>query len=108
MCRFFWSRDLFISQGHGLYIKYVNHDLTVMMLNILKCSYPYAKAVVVILYEKPVIPCHRKYRQSDYRRAVIFNSIYVHSPIMRWVFVTLISSAVAFSMAYGTTETSRR
>lgn len=52
MCRFFWSRDLFISQGHGLYIKYVNHDLTVMMLNILKCSYPYAKAVVVILYER--------------------------------------------------------
>ena len=34
---FFWSGDLFISQDRGLYIEHVNHNLAVMMLNILKC-----------------------------------------------------------------------
>ena len=35
MCgTFFWSRDLFISQDHGLYIEHVNHDLTVMIGNL--------------------------------------------------------------------------
>ena len=61
---FFWSRDLFISQDRGLYIEHVNHNLAVVMLNILKCYQSYALQQLLLYWKKNFYTmCHRKYSQ---------------------------------------------